>query len=73
MAGEFDAARQCIADALTRADGDSAMSADVMESALLNTLLTHMARSRTRKDLRSLVDFQLDSVGEDEFVITRGC
>ncbi|MCB1745608.1 MAG: hypothetical protein H6977_19790 [Gammaproteobacteria bacterium] len=73
MAGEFDAARQSIADALTRADGDPAMSADVMEGALLNTLLTHMARTRSRKDLASLIEFQLESVGEDEFVITRGC
>ena len=73
MAGEFDLARQSIATALAQAADDPGMSTDVMESALLQTLLTRLAQTRTRKDLRSLLDFQLDACGEDEFVITRGC
>ncbi|MEX2480122.1 MAG: hypothetical protein WD928_04600 [Gammaproteobacteria bacterium] len=73
MAGEFDVAREAIAHALQTADDDHGMSADVMASALLQTLLAHMIQSRTRQDLASLIEFQLESCGEDEFVITRGC
>ncbi len=73
MAGEFDVARQCISQAMQQAEQDPAMSPEVMDSALLQTLLAGMLATRTRKDLASLIEFQLESAGEDEFVVTRGC
>jgi len=73
MAGEFDLARETVGAALARAAEDPRMSPEVMQSALLQTVLVELARHRTRKDLQSLVEFQLESCGEDEFVITRGC
>lgn len=73
MAGEFAVAREAIAQALQTAENDGGMSGDVMASALLQTLLAHMIQNRTRRDLASLIEFQLESCGEDEFVITRGC
>ncbi|MEQ8661473.1 MAG: hypothetical protein RLW62_11685 [Gammaproteobacteria bacterium] len=73
MAGEFDIARECIGAAMRTAAEDPAMSPEVMDGALLATLFSHMLATRTRKDLASLVEFQLESAGEDEFVVTRGC
>lgn len=73
MAGEYDVARACIAQALDKAAADRGMSEEAMCNALLGTLIAHMAKGRTRKDLMSFIEFQVDSVGEDEFVITRGC
>lgn len=73
MAGEFNVAREAIAQALQTAEDNRGMSSDVMASALLQTLLAHLIQSRTRQDLASLIEFQLESCGEEEFVITRGC
>lgn len=73
MAGEFDAARKLVAQALQAATADPRMSTEVMANALLQSVLAQMLASRTRKDLASLIEFQLESCGEEEFVITRGC
>ena len=73
MAGEFKIARASIEQAVDAANADAGMSIDVMESALLNVLLEQMSTTRSRKDLASLINFQMESVGEDEFVVTRGC
>jgi hypothetical protein len=58
---------------MRRAADDPAMSPEVMDGALLSALFASMLQSRSRKDLQSLVAFQLESAGEDEFVVTRGC
>ena len=73
MAGEYDVARQCIAQALEEGEQDRGMSPQSMADALLATLLGHMLKGRTRKDLMSFIEFQMEASGEDEFVITRGC
>ena len=73
MAGEFDVARQLVAEAMQAATTDPHMSTAVMANALLHSVLAQMLASRTRKDLASLIEFQLESCGEEEFVITRGC
>lgn len=73
MAGEYTVARACVASALESANADPAMNADVMADALLVTLISHMLTRRSRKDLTNFVQYQLESCGEDEFVITRGC
>ena len=73
MAGEYDVARKCIAQALDVAAQDRGMSPPSMCDALLATLLGHMMKNRSRQDLMSFIEFQLEASGEDEFVITRGC
>lgn len=73
MAGEYDIARRSLAAALEAAAADRAMSEDGMAEALLVMLITHLLKRRPRKDLESFIAFQLDSCGEDEFVVTRGC
>jgi hypothetical protein len=72
MAGEYTVAQKCVDTAITTAQEDPSMSTDVMTGALLTTLLKIMIKERTRKDLASFIEFQLESVGEDEFVVTRG-
>ena len=49
------------------------MSPQSMSDALLATVLGHMLKSRSRKDLLSFIEFQIEASGEDEIVITRGC
>ena len=73
MAGEYDVARKCIEQALEGAAQDRGMSPQTMSDALLATLLGHMLKSRSRKDLLSFIEFQMEASGEEEFVITRGC
>lgn len=72
MSGEYDVARKTIAQALDLASEDRSMSPQAMADALLATLLTHLVKVRTRKDLMSFIEFQIEAAGEDEFVITRG-
>lgn len=73
MAGEYEVAKKCIAQALDVAAQDRGMSPQSMCDALLATLLGHILKSRSRKDLLSFIEFQIEASGEDEFVITRGC
>ncbi|MGD9603331.1 MAG: hypothetical protein AB7O21_01735 [Gammaproteobacteria bacterium] len=73
MAGEYDVARACVEQALAQAARHDGMSEDAMCNALLGTLIGVMAKGRTRKDLMSFIEFQIEAIGEDEFVITRGC
>ena len=72
MSGEYEVARTSITQALDLAAADRAMSPEAMADALLASLLTHLVKVRTRKDLMSFIEFQLEAAGEDEFVITRG-
>lgn len=72
MAGESQLAKSVLEDALARAEDDPSMSADTLANALLTALLGHLVTTRSRADLKSLIEFELDAAGEDEFVITRG-
>ena len=72
MSGEHSRAREIIEQALEDADNDRAMSAETMSAALLGALIPQLAKRHSRKALLSLIEFNLEAVGEDEFVITRG-
>ena len=72
MAGEQKAAEQLLDAALAAADADGAMSRDTMLSALLRLVLKRARENRTRADVISQVEFELEAMGETEFVITRG-
>ena len=73
MAGEYDVARVCLAQAFAQVEKSAGMTQDGMAEALMVTLITHMLKRRKRKDLASFIDYQLDACSEDEHVITRGC
>ena len=72
MSGEYAVARKTVAQALGLASEDRSMSPEAMADALLATLLTQLIKVRTRKDLMSFIEYQIEAAGEDEFVITRG-
>ncbi len=73
MAGEYPVARATLEQAFAAAEQEPAMSGPEMADALLVTLLKRMLKERPRKDLARFIEYQLESLGEDEFVITRGC
>jgi len=73
MSGEHKAAEQILNNALTQADDDPSMSRDALANALLGQLLSEQSKTRSKADLMSFIEFQLDNLSEDEFVVTRGC
>lgn len=73
MSGEHQAAEQILNSALTQADNDPSMSRDALANALLGQLLSEQSKTRNKADLMSFIEFQLDNLSEDEFVVTRGC
>jgi hypothetical protein len=73
MAGEFRVAQQQITDAMETADAEGAMSRDAMGRALLTELLTQLSQEHSPQTLKDLIDYQLENLGNDSFVVTRGC
>ncbi len=73
MAGEFSIAQKCVQQALGTADLSPCMNRDAMSRALLSELLSILATQHSQADLKALLDYQLDNLDEDQFVITRGC
>ncbi|NIB44940.1 hypothetical protein HBA55_35505 [Pseudomaricurvus alkylphenolicus] len=73
MAGEFRVAKHCIDDALETADAESSMTREGMGRALLTELLGQMRQHHSAQELTDLVNYQLENLGEDSFVVTRGC
>ncbi len=73
MAGEFRVAQQQITDAMETADAEGAMSRDAMGRALLTELLSQLSQEHSSQTLKDLIDYQLENLGNDSFVVTRGC
>ncbi|MEM6746000.1 MAG: hypothetical protein AAF608_01120 [Pseudomonadota bacterium] len=73
MAGETTLARSVVGGAITSAQADGSQSADSVLHALLGEVLNELSKSRSRADLDSFISYHLDNLGEDEWVITRGC
>ena len=72
MSGEHSLAKQIIDKAIEDADESRSMGADTMSAALLGALVPQLAKHHSRKALIDLFEFNLEAIGEDEFVITRG-
>ncbi|MEO1657389.1 MAG: hypothetical protein AAFR65_06680 [Pseudomonadota bacterium] len=73
MSGETSLAKDALAGALATARSDASQSEDSLLHALLGEVLTELSKSRSRKDLDSFIGYHLDNLGEDEWVVTRGC
>ncbi len=73
MAGEFRIAQQQITEAMETADAESNMSRDAMGRALLTELLTQLSSHHAPEALRAMIDYQIENLGNDSFVVTRGC
>ncbi|MAZ88041.1 MAG: hypothetical protein CL693_10370 [Cellvibrionaceae bacterium] len=73
MAGEFKIAQQAIRDAMETAAAENSMSQDAMGRALLAELLQALSKQSSSAELKDMVDYQLENLSTDSFVITRGC
>ncbi len=73
MAGENKIAQSLVQGALQAADKDNAMSREILLIELLTAALKQLAAYNSREQLESMIDFRLDNIDENEFVITRGC
>jgi hypothetical protein len=72
MTGEVSYAQQLIADAMRHAESDSSMSKDAMGRAVINAVIAEYRRFRNVDDIASELRYLIDTLDEDEFVITRG-
>lgn len=73
MAGEFRIAQDCIAEAINTAEAENSMSGEAMGRALLTELLTTLSQEHSAASIKEMVDYQLENLTSDEFVVTRGC
>jgi hypothetical protein len=73
MAGEAPYAQQIVTDAMKHADNEPSLSKDAMGRAIINAVLSEYRQYRTVADIASELQYIIDNLDEDEFVITRGC
>jgi hypothetical protein len=73
MSGENAQAKILVDEAIEQADQNSSMSSDSMALAILSRVLRNLSGNRSRADLESYIDYDLDNQVESNMVITRGC
>jgi hypothetical protein len=73
MTGEATHAQQLVTGAMERADRDSSLSKDAMGRAIVNAVLGEYRKYRSADDIASELRYIIDTLDEDDFVITRGC
>jgi uncharacterized protein (DUF2267 family) len=73
MAGEAAHAEKLVSEVMRIAESDSTLSKDSMARAVLNAVLTEYLKYRSADDVANELRYIIDTLGEDEFVITRGC
>ncbi len=73
MAGEFKIAQQSISDAMEKAATEGGMSQDAMGRTLLAELLQTLSKQHSSAELKDMIDYQLENLSADSFVVTRGC
>jgi len=73
MAGEYTIATKVVADAIKEAEDANNMCPETMANALLGQVLSQMSKNKTRADVESYVNFELDNLGGEFMIATRGC
>lgn len=73
MGGETQAARQLISSAMAQADADPHMDRDSMGRAIINAVIEHYFSYRKLSDIQQELQYTIDNLDADDFVITRGC
>lgn len=73
MSGENTFAKQAVAEALQEAEANSQFDQDAMGRALINAVIEHYKSYRNVADITQELNYIIDNLDEDEFVITRGC
>ncbi len=71
MSGENTRAKELIDQAITEADASSSMSSDSMALAILSQVLRVLNETRSRRDLESYIEYDMDNMVESDMVITR--
>ncbi len=73
MSGETQTAKQLVADAMAQAAADPHLDQDTMGRALINAVIEQYLGYRKLGDVKQELQFTIDNLDADEFVITRGC
>jgi len=73
MTGEFRIAQHSIAEAINTAKAENSMSEEAMGRALLTELLATLSQEHSPASIKEMVDYQLENLTSDNFVVTRGC
>jgi hypothetical protein len=73
MSGEAEIARELVRKVMTAAEQDPKQDKDAMGRALLAALLAELATFRPASDIAAELQYLMDNLDEDTFVITRGC
>lgn len=69
MSGEVQEATRLVTEAMTSDSFDK----DTMGRAIINAVIQRYGEYRGAADIASELQFIIDNLDEDEFVITRGC
>jgi hypothetical protein len=62
-----------VEDAVSSATKDRSMCPDAMALAILSQNLRTLSTSRSRTDLESYIDYDLNNIVDSDMVITRAC
>ena len=73
MSGENQFAHQLVADAMEQASNNPHFDQDTLGRAIIAAVLRHYASYRKISDIKQELEFTIDNLDADEFVITRGC
>jgi len=71
VSGENTRAKELIDLAITEAEASNSMSSDSMALAILSQVLRLLNETRSRNDLESYIEYDLDNMVESDMVITR--
>lgn len=70
---ETQLAKTLLTDAIAKVEADPQLDADAFGRALINVVIEHSLSYRSLADVKQELQYTLDNLDEDEFVITRGC
>jgi hypothetical protein len=73
MSGEARIARELVRNALRAAEQDPKLDKDGMGRALISAVLAEYGSYRSIADITAELQYLIDNLDEDTFVITRGC
>ncbi|XOV89294.1 MAG: hypothetical protein ACFHX7_05225 [Pseudomonadota bacterium] len=73
MSGENALAKKLVSEALIEANNCPSMNPDSLALAILSQSLRVLSETRSRADLESYIDYDLDNLIDSDMVITRGC
>lgn len=73
MSGETQVAKQLVSDAMAQAKTNPQFDQDTLGRALIAAVIEHYLQYRKPDDVKQELQFTIDNLDEDEFVVTRGC